>query len=82
MRQEKKKAIQGEQTQCSVKFESSWVLQLRVVYPVKEPGNWALYPPTARTSVPAFLAEMCRLRSTFSPRELQAFAGTHLHAQK
>ena len=65
MRQEKK-LIQGEQTQCSEKLEFPWVLQLRVVYPVKEPGNWAVYPPTARTSVLAFLAGMCRLRSTFS----------------
>ena len=81
VRQEKK-LIQGEQTQCSEKLEFPWVLQLRVVYPVKEPGNWAVYPPTARTSVLAFLAGMCRLRSTFSPWELQAFAGTHLHAQK
>ena len=51
-------------------------------YPVKELGNWALYPPTAKTSVLAFLAGMCRLRSAFSPRELQTFAGTHLHAEK
>ena len=39
-------------------------------YPVKEPGNWALYPPTATTSVPAFLAGMCRLRSAFSPKRV------------
>lgn len=63
----------GEEGGCPGHFaelKSLRVTELRVVYPVEEPGSWALYPPAAGTLVLAFLAGMCRPRSNILPKRV------------